>query len=312
MTTARPNRLRRSELSTPASNQRMIEKAASSDADLVFLDLEDAVAPDAKVAARANVIAAFNDLNWGDKVRAYRINGVHTQWCHDDLVEVVTAAGKYIDVIIVPKVYTPREVWFVDDLLTQLETKLGLPLGRIGLEVLIEESQALGCVEEIAAASPRLEALILGLGDLAGSQGIRPGLAAEAARGERSLAYPGDIWHYARTRLIMAARANGIDAIDGPFADVGDPDTYRRDATWTAIIGAVGKWCIHPSQIDIANTVFAPTAGEIQQAAAIMGAFEQADANGQGAASLNGVMLDAAVTRIYGPVLQRAQMCGLA
>lgn len=312
MTTTRPPRLRRSELSTPASNPKMIAKAVASDADLAFLDLEDAVAPDAKVAARANVIAAFNDLDWGATVRAYRINGVHTHWCHDDLIEVVAAAGVNIDVIIVPKVYAPRDVWFVDDLLTQLENKLGLEPGGIGLEVLIEESQAMGCVEDIAAASPRLEALILGLGDLAGSQGIRPGLAAETADGDRSLQYPGDIWHYARTRLIMAARANGLDPIDGPFADVADTATYRRDATWVATMGAVGKWCIHPSQIPIANTVFAPTAQEIEQASAVMGALHEAEGAGDGAALLNGVMIDAAVTRIYGPVLQRAQMCGLA
>jgi citrate lyase subunit beta/citryl-CoA lyase len=312
MTTTRPPRLRRSELSTPASNPKMIAKAVASDADLAFLDLEDAVAPDAKVAARANVIAAFNDLDWGATVRSYRINGVHTQWCHDDLIEVVTAAGANIDVIIVPKVYSPRDLWFVDDLLTQLENKLGLEPGGIGLEVLIEEAQALGCVEDIATASPRLEALILGLGDLAGSQGIRPGLVAETADGDRSLQYPGDIWHHARTRLIMAARANGLDPIDGPFADVADAATYRRDATWVATMGAVGKWCIHPSQIPIANTVFAPTAKEIEQASAVMGALRDAEVAGDGAALLNGVMIDAAVTRIYGPVLQRAQMCGLA
>jgi len=308
----RPPRLRRSELSTPASSTKMIEKAVASDADLTFLDLEDAVAPDAKVGARANVIAAFNDLDWGDTVRAYRINGVHTPWCHDDLIEVVGAAGANVDVIIVPKVYGPREVWFVDDMLTQLETKLGLPVGRIGLEVLIEEAQAMGAVEAIAASSPRLEALILGLGDLAGSQGIRVGLAAEtAANGDRALQYPGDIWHHARTRLIMAARANGLDAIDGPFADVANTEGYRRDATWVAILGAVGKWCIHPGQVPVANTVFAPTVREIEQATAVMGALRDAEAAGQGAAILNGVMLDAAVTRIYGPVLERAQMCGL-
>ncbi|TDK98160.1 MULTISPECIES: HpcH/HpaI aldolase/citrate lyase family protein [Mycobacterium] len=311
MTTSRPQRLRRSELSTPASNTRMIEKAIASDADLAFLDLEDAVAPDEKVAARANVIAAFNDHDWGKTIRAYRINGVHTQWCHDDLIDVVTAAGPNVDIIIVPKVYGPRDIWFVDDLLNQLEIKLGLEPGSIGLEVLIEEAEALGCVEAIAAASPRLEALILGLGDLAGSQGIRPALATQTADGDQSVHYPGDIWHHARTRLIMAARANGLDPIDGPFANVVDTATYRRDATWVATIGAVGKWCIHPSQIAVANTVFAPTAQEIEQASAVMGALHEAEAAGHGAATFNGMMIDAAVSRIYEPVLERARMCGL-
>ena len=150
----RPDRLRRSELSTPATSQKMIEKAAASAADLVFLDLEDAVAPNEREGARPNIVAALNQLDWGQSVRAYRINGVHTHWCHGDIIEVVSGAGANLDVIIIPKVKRPRDVWFVDDMLTQLETKLGLEVGRIGLEVLIEETEALACVEDIAACSP--------------------------------------------------------------------------------------------------------------------------------------------------------------
>ena len=153
----------------------MMAKAAASDADLVFLDLEDAVAPNEKVAAREAIVAALNQLDWGSKTRAVRINGVDTVWCHDDLIEVVTGAGAVIDVIIVPKVKAPRDVWFVDTCSTQLEAKLGLEPGGIGLEVLIEETEALARVEEIAGCSPRLEALILGVGDLSASQGIRAG-----------------------------------------------------------------------------------------------------------------------------------------
>ena len=169
------NRVRRSELSTPATSTKMIAKAAASAADLAFLDLEDAVAPSEKEGARKNIVAGLNELDWGRTVRSYRINGVHMKWCHDDILEVVTGAGANIDVIIIPKIKGPREVWFVDDMLTQLETKLGLEVGRIGIEVLIEEVEALASVHQIAACSPRLEAMILGVGDLSASQGMRLG-----------------------------------------------------------------------------------------------------------------------------------------
>ena len=309
MSRNRPERLRRSELSTPGSSVKMIGKAASSGADLVFLDLEDAVAPKQKIGARSNIIAGLNDLDWGTVVRSYRINGVHTEWCHGDLIDVVTSAGANIDVIIVPKVKRPRDVWFVDDLLTQLETKLGLEVGRIGLELLIEETEALACVEEIAACSPRLEALILGVGDLAASQGIRTGHIGDTAGGD--LAYPGDMWHYHRNRMIVAARANGLDAIDGPFANFRNPDAYRREAVWASTLGAVGKWCIHPSQVEIANDVFAPTAKEIERAQSIVNAVREAEAAGDGAANMGGVMIDAATTRLFEVTLDRARRCGL-
>ncbi len=310
MSTSRKARLRRSELSSPGSSTKMIGKAAASDADLAFLDLEDAVAPIAKESSRANIIAGFNELDWGSTVRAYRINGVHTRWCHDDIIEVVTGAGGNIDVIIVPKVKSPRDVWFVDDLLTQLESKLGLEQGGIGLEVLIEETEALACVEAIAASTPRLEALILGLGDLSASQGTR---AAHIGGGGSSgdLAYPGDMWHYARNRTIVAARANGLDAVDGPLGNIADPDRYRRDATWVSTLGAVGKWCIHPSQVAIANEVFAPTQAEIKRASEAVNAVREAEDQGLGAANLNGVMVDAATARIFETVLDRAARCGL-
>ncbi len=300
-------RLRRSELSTPGTSPKMIAKAAASDADLVFLDLEDAVAPAEKDAARANIVDGLNDLDWGSTIRSYRINGVHTPWCHGDLIEVVSGAGPNIDVIIVPKVKSPRDVWFVDDLLTQLETKLGLKIGDIGLELLIEESEALGCVEDIARCSPRLEALILGVGDLAASQGIRVGHIGEGS----GSGYPGDLWHYHRNRMIGAARANGIDAIDGPYAGFRDPDGYRREATWASTLGAVGKWCIHPSQILIANEVYAPTDAEIERARAIVAAAHAAETAGEGAANHGGMMIDAATTRLFEVTLDRARRCGL-
>ena len=304
------NRLRRSELSTPGTNPKMIAKAAASSADLAFLDLEDAVAPSEKESARKNIVAGLNDLDWGDTARAYRINGVHTHWCHDDLIEVVTGAGANIDVIIVPKIKGPRDVWFVDDMLTQLERKLGLEVGRIGVEVLIEEVEALASVNDIAKCSPRLEAMILGVGDLSASQGMRLGHIG-VTDGAEAIRYPGDVWHYARIQMIVAARAAGIDAIDGPYANFANPRGYEVSATQFSMIGGVGKWCIHPSQIEVANRVFAPNAEEIANAQAVVAAVKDAEARGEGAANLNGVMIDAATTRLFEVTLDRARQCGL-
>ena len=304
---SRPFRLRRSELSTPGTSEKMMSRAAESGADLVFLDLEDSVAPDQKEAARLPVAEALAGLDWGGKTRAVRINGPHSRWCHGDLIEVVTRAAGAIDVVIVPKVKAPRDVWFVDTLLAQLEVQLGLPVGQIGLEILIEETEALARVEELAACCERLEALILGVGDLSASQGIRAGHIGGG--GDR---YPGDMWHYARNRMIVAARAAGIDAIDGPYANFRDDDGYRREAGWSATLGAVGKWAIHPSQVALANEVYSPTEREIAQAKAVVEAVREAEAAGAGAASLNGVMIDAATARIFETVLDRATKAGLA
>jgi citrate lyase subunit beta/citryl-CoA lyase len=303
-------RLRRSELATPATSTKMHAKAAASQADLVFLDLEDAVAPSQKIGARRNIIEALNNLDWGRTVRSYRINGVHTQWCHDDLIEVVTGAGANIDVIIVPKVKGPRDLWFVDDLLTQLEHKLGLEVGKIGIEVLIEEVEALDRVSEICQASRRLEAVILGIGDLSASQGMRNGHIGETTASGVS-GYPGDIWHFARNRLIVAARAAGIDALDGPYANFVDTDGYEESAATFAMLGGVGKWCIHPSQIELANRIFAPTDHEISEARAAVAAVSEAEERGDGAATLNGIMIDAATARIFQVTLDRASQCGL-
>ena len=297
-------RLRRSELSTPGSSPKMIAKAAASDADLVFLDLEDAVAPAQKVGARAEIVRGLRELDWGRKLRAVRVNGAHTPWAFEDVITVVEGAGDRIDVIIVPKVKAPRDVWFFDTLLSQLEAKLGL--GRkIGLEVLIEETEALARVEEIAGCCPRLEALILGVGDLSASQGVRLGHI-----GMRGGTYPGDLWHFARARLVVAARANGLDAIDGPFANFRDPDAYREEATWSSTLGFVGKWAIHPSQVEVANDVYAPTAEEIANAKATIEAYEASARGGEGAKALGGMMIDAATARIFETVLERARLTG--
>ncbi len=303
-------RVRRSELSTPGHSEKMIAKAAQSDADMVFLDLEDAVAPSAKVGARKNIIAGLNELDWGAKIRSFRCNSVDTKWCHDDIAEIVTGAGPNIDVIMVPKIKGPREVWFVDDLLTGLELKLGLEVGRIGIECLVEEVEALQTVDEIATCSPRLEALTLGVGDLSASQGMRLGHIG-VTDGDKALRYPGDVWHYARNRMIVACRSAGIDAIDGPYANFASPEGYERSSATFSMLGGVGKWCIHPSQIEIANRVFAPTPEEIAEAQGAIDAVSEAEANGLGAASYKGMMIDAATTRLFQVTLDRARQCGL-
>jgi citrate lyase subunit beta/citryl-CoA lyase len=300
-------RLRRSELSVPGSNTKMIEKALASAADLVFLDLEDAVAPALKESSRGNVIAALKSPNWGRKLRAIRVNAAETKWAHDDVIDVVEQVGEFLDLVILPKVKAPRDVWFFDTLLAQLEIKLKLK-NKIGLEALIEETAALARVEEIAACCPRLEAIILGFGDLSASQGVRSTLAEE----DEVNRYPGDPWHFARGRMIVAARAAGIDAIDGPFANFRDPAGYRRESVWAATLGAVGKWVIHPSQIDIANDVFAPTAKEIDLARRMCEAYAIAEKAGTGAAGAEGVLIDAATVRIHEGVMARARLSGRA
>ncbi len=284
----------------------MFEKAMASAADLVFLDLEDAVAPAQKDIARKNAIEALNDLDWGSKVRAVRVNGADTHWAYDDVIQVVEGAGEKLDVIIVPKPKAARDIWFFDTLLTQIEAKKGLKK-RVGLEALIEESAALSRVEEIAASSPRLEALILGFGDLSASQGVRLGISSDPTH-----RYPGDMWHFARVRMISACRANGLDAIDGPFGNFRDPEGYRREATWAATLGAVGKWAIHPSQIEPANEVFAPTAQEIESARKMKDAYDAAVRDGAGAAGAGGMLVDAVAVRIFENVLERARLSGRA
>jgi citrate lyase subunit beta / citryl-CoA lyase len=298
-------RLRRSELSTPASNERMIEKAVASAADLVFLDLEDAVSPNEKVAARAKVINALKTLDWGKKTRAYRINDLTTEYAYQDIIAVVEEAGAYIDVIIVPKVKSAKDVWWVDVLLTQIEKRLKLP-HRIGLEVLIEEVEAIVNIEEIALASPRLEALIFGPGDYSASQGMDSRVI------EGHLAdYPDDPWYYVRNRIAIAARLAHIDAIDGAYADFKNSDGYQRECTRANILGFNGKWAIHPNQIGLANQVFSPSPGEVAYARRLDAAYNEALAQGIGSIAFEGKMVDVAIVRSVRNILQKADLIGM-
>jgi len=280
----------------------MCEKAARSGADLVFLDLEDACAPLAKEGARGIAVRALTELDWRRTVRAVRINGLETPWCHGDIIEVVTGAGDALDVLIVPKARSARDVWWVDVLLTQLETKLGLRR-RIGLEVLVEESEGLANAVDIAKASDRLEAIIFGAGDLSASQRARVDGNFDPA-GD----YPGDFWHFARFQVVTAARAAGIDAIDAPYPAYQDPEGYRRSATQASLLGFDGKWAIHPSQIPIAHEVFSPTEEEIADAKASIEAYRQAEAEGVGAIGRDGKLVDAAHMRLAENILYKASL----
>ncbi len=300
-----PRRHRRCQLSVPASNTKMIEKAAASGVDHVFLDLEDACAPNHKVAARDNIVDALNNLDWGDTVRCVRINDTGTQWCHDDVITVVEKAGDNLDCFMLTKPYDASDVQFVDKLLTQLELKLGMKK-KIGLELLIEETLGLQNVESIAASTPRLEAMVFGMGDYSASQG----LDFDAIYGP-DYKYPGDVFHYAKFRVAMAARARGIDAIDGPFGNIANTDAYRTSCLQARALGMVGKWALHPTQIEHAQEIFTPNQAKIDEARKLTEAYRESEAKGQGAVMIDGKFADAATVRLYANTLDLADLYGL-
>jgi citrate lyase subunit beta / citryl-CoA lyase len=300
----RPRRLRRSQLSVPGSNEKMLAKAAASAADHVFCDLEDSVALSAKVEARGKVIQALRTHEWKPKTRCVRINDLETAFAHDDIISIVTAAHDCLDTIMIPKVKSARDVLWVETLLVQLERKLGISR-RIGLEVLIEEVEGMMWVEEIAASTPRLECLIFGMGDYSASQGI------DSVFVNGGGTYPGDIWHYPRYKMTIAARANRLDAVDGPFADFRNEAAYREEAKRAQMLGCVGKWAIHPSQIQPALEIFSPKPKEVERARTLAKAYGEAQARGEGAVQVDGVMVDVASIRILQNTLDRAKLIGM-
>jgi citrate lyase subunit beta/citryl-CoA lyase len=282
----------------------MMAKAAGLDVDHVFLDLEDAVAPNAKPAARGMIVDALNDLTWSPRTVCVRINDVATQWCHDDIIEVVSGAGAKLDTIMLTKAKSAHDVMFVHLMLDQLEQKLDLP-HRIGIECLIEEVEGMMNVNEIAACSDRLECLIFGMGDYSASQQMQVMSVGESGP------YPGDVWHYPRYQMTIACRANGIDPVDGPYANFRNPDSYRREAERAHALGMVGKWAIHPSQVEIAQQVFSPAAELIATARRQKMAYAEALEQGLGAINVDGVMIDAASIRIVQNLLDRADLYGM-
>jgi malyl-CoA/(S)-citramalyl-CoA lyase len=287
-------RLQRSELAVPGSRTELFEKAAAGTADYVFLDLEDAVAPSDKEQARSNTIQALNDIDWRGrgKTICVRINGLDTQYMYRDVIDVIEQAGARVDTVLIPKVGVPADVYMIDALLTQIEAakKFTRP---IGIEVLIETALGMANVEAIAQSSRRLEAMHFGVADYSASVRARTtnigGLNPDS---------PGDQWHSGISRMVVACRAYGLRAVDGPFGDFKDSEGFIAGAKRAAALGCEGKWAIHPTQIDLANEIFTPSPNEVTRARRILGALTEAESQGRGAASLDGKMIDAASAKM--------------
>ena len=283
MSNTRPRRARRVQLSTPGSSEKMMTKAAASAADHVFLDLEDAVAPNQKVAARSKIVEALNTLDWTGKVRCVRINDLSTQYAYEDIIEVVEGAGANLDTIMMTKVTSAADILFADRLLGMMEKKLKLPR-RIGLEC-----------------------LVFGMGDFSASMGI----SLDAVIGSDG-GYPGDMWHYARFRLVMACRAAGLDPVDGPYADFRNEAGYREECRRAGTLGMVGKWAIHPSQIVVARDAFSPDPARVASARRVVSAYAEAEAAGAGSINVDGVMVDVATVRLLrNGILRKAELYGI-
>ncbi len=302
-------RLHRSELAVPGSNPGMFEKAAASAADVIFLDLEDAVAPDDKARARTNIVQGLNEIDWGTKTMMVRINGLDTHYMYRDVIDVVEACPR-LDMLLIPKVGVPADVYAIDMLVTQIEAAMGRTK-RIGFEVLIETALGMANVEAIAQSSRRLEAMSFGVADYAASTRARTTVigGVRDAEGRRETFWT-DPWHAAQTRMMVACRAYGLRPVDGPFGDFGDPEGYKAAANRAAVLGYEGKWAIHPSQIALANEVFTPSEAEVTKARRIMEAMEQAAREGKGAVSLDGRLIDIASIRMASALLEKAASIG--
>lgn len=309
-------RLNRSELAVPGSQPQFFEKAAKGAADVIFLDLEDAVAPDEKEKARKNIIQALNDIDWRGKTLSIRVNGLDTHYMYRDIVDVVEQAGAKLDLIMIPKVGTAADVYALDMLVTQIETAKGFKK-RIGFEHIIETALGMQNVHEIAAASKRNESLHFGVADYAASTrartinigGANPDYAILTDKDEtgRRETHWGDMWHYALARLVVAARANGLRPLDGPFGDFSDPDGYKSAARRAAVLGCEGKWAIHPSQVALANEMFTPSEKEVERARRILAAMAQAQRDGRGAVALDGKLIDIASIRQAEVLVKKAE-----
>src|ERR1700730_10210575 len=298
---------RRSCLSVPGSSERFLAKGPAVAADMTFLDLEDSVAPLEKEAARAKVVDAIKNLDWGDRVLCVRVNAWDTEWTAFDVIDVVGGAGSRLDEIMLPKVQSAAEVVALDLLLTQIEAKVGLPRGHIGIEAQIETTRGLINVEEICAASPRLETIIFGPADFAASMEM-PVLTG----GVQIPDYPGDHFHYVFSKILMAGRANGLQVIDGPYLYVRDPDGFRDSSNRPKILGYDGKWALHPDQVTILNEVFSPTQEQFDRAWAILDAYREATEGESSEASMVGEeMIDEASRKMATKFVVRGERAGL-
>jgi malyl-CoA/(S)-citramalyl-CoA lyase len=307
-------RLQRSELAVPGTNPALFKKAAQSKADIVFLDCEDAVAPDDKEQARRNIIRGLNEVDWGGKTMMVRINGLDTHYMYRDVVDIVEECPR-LDMILIPKVGVAQDVYAVDMLVTQIESARKREK-RIGFEVLIETALGMANVEAIAQSSTRLEAMSFGVADYAASTRARTtviggvnkdsGVLTDKDAGGNRQYYWTDPWHAAQTRMMVACRAYGLRPIDGPFGDFNDPEGYIAAANRAAVLGFEGKWAIHPSQIELANQVYTPSAAEVSKARRIMEAMAQAAKEGRGAVSLDGRLIDIASIRMAQALIAKA------
>ncbi len=310
MAREKPVRSRRSCLAVPGSNPRFLEKAKGLPADQVFLDLEDAVAPLAKPDARKNVVAALNDGGWGDKVRVVRVNDWTTQWTYRDVIEVVEGAGAELDCLMLPKVQSAAQVMALDGLLTQIEKTVGLEVGRIGIEAQIENALGLIDIEQIAQASPRVEALIFGPADFMASINMK-----SLVVGEQPAGYDvGDAYHYILMKILMAARAYGLQAIDGPYLQIRDVDGFRRVAGRSAALGLDGKWVLHPGQVDAANEVFSPRQEDYDHAENILDAYEwftSEQGGTKGSAMIGDEMIDEASRKMALVISGKGRAAGM-
>jgi len=310
-----PARLNRTELAVPGSNTTFMEKASKGNADVVFLDLEDAVAPDDKVQARKNIIEALHDLDWSGKGVSVRINGLDTHYMYRDVVDILEQAPGKLDMIMIPKAGTASDVYALDMLCTQIEDNMKTEK-RIGFELIIETALGMQNLVEIAGASKRNESLHFGVADYAASTKARTtvigGPNADYAvltdpddDGNRDVHW-GDMWHYPIAKMVVVARAHGLRPIDGPFGDFSDSDGYAAQAMRTSTLGCEGKWAIHPSQVDQANTLFSPTEAEVTKAKRIIEAMEQAQRDGLGAVALDGRLIDIASIKQAEVMVQKA------
>jgi malyl-CoA/(S)-citramalyl-CoA lyase len=316
-----PARLNRSELAVPGSQPQMFEKAARSAADVVFLDLEDAVAPDDKEVARKNIIQAIGDIDWGTKSLSVRINGLDTHYMYRDVVDVLEQASDRLDLIMIPKVGTSADVYALDMLCTQIEAAKGRKK-RLGFELIIETALGMQNINAIAAASRRNESLHFGVADYAASTRARTTSIGGANADYAVLTEPladaarethwGDPWHYAISRVVVAARANGLRPVDGPFGNFSDADAFGAAAKRAAVLGCEGKWAIHPSQVALANTHMSPSASEVTRAERILDAMKAAEAAGKGAVSLDERLIDYASIRQAQVLVEKARQIAAA
>ncbi|MEU6439547.1 CoA ester lyase [Streptomyces sp. NPDC047046] len=306
----RPVRPRRSVLAVPGSNPRFLHKARSLPADEVFLDLEDAVAPLAKAEARENVVRSLNEGGWGGRTRVVRVNDWTTQWTYRDVVTVVEGAGQHVDCLLLPKVRDAEQVVALDLLLSQIERAMGLEVGRIGIEAQIEDARGLVHVDAIAAASPRLETLVFGPADFMASIAMKTLVVGEQPPG-----YGADAYHYILMKILMAARAHGLQAIDGPYLQIHDEDGFRAVAGRSAALGFDGKWVLHPAQIAAANEVYAPAQADYDHAELILDAYAHhtsAAGGARGAAMLGTEMIDEASRKMALVVAGKGRAAGLS